>query len=256
MRLREGSKKELLGILLDVATIIFFIYMFKKCSTKSKLQNAVESIGYIISAAVSVPISVVIADACYKGIFRHTIIDQVDALVRSSNEVDASINAVDRIMTGMPAIVNNGASVYKTTTGENLEKINRILSGDLSNASGEIVDIIARPVIDGVLRALFFAVIFAGCYYLFKAFYPTVEAYFYTPDRAAVSPVICMVMGAGKVLVVFLIALSMIELVGPILPDFYLFRPSTYNWSFIFKLFCKDNLLMLFLGNGVFPVFD
>lgn len=246
----------MLGILLDVVAIIFFIYMFKKCSQKSKLQNAVESIGYIISAVISVPIAVVTADVCYTGIFRKAVIDQVDALVKSSNEVDASINAVDRIMTGMPTIVNNGASVYKTTTGENLEKINRILAGDLSNASGEIVDIIARPVIDGVLRALFFAVVFVGCYYLFKAFYPTAEAYFYTPDRAAVSPVIGMVLGSGKVIVVFLALLSMIELVGPILPDFYIFRPSSYNWSFLFKLFCKDNLLMLFLGNGVFPVFD
>lgn len=246
----------MLGILLDVATIIFFIYMFKQCSQKSKLQNAVESIGYIISSVISIPIAVFTADFCYSNFFRRAIIDQVDPLVRTSNEVDASINAVERIMTGMPSIVNNGARVYKTTTGENLDKINHILSGDLSNATEQIVDIIARPVIDGILRALFFAVVFAACYYLLKAFYPTVEAYFYTPDRAAVSPVVGMVLGAGKVMVIFLVALSMIELVGPILPDFYLFRASTYNWSFLFKLFCKDNLIMLFLGDGVFPIFS
>lgn len=245
----------MLGILLDVATIIFFIYMFKKCSQKSKLKNIVESIIYIISTVISVPIAILAADFSYSSFFRPAITDQVDTLVKTSNDVDASINPIERIMTGMPTIVNNAAEIYETTTGENLKKINKILSGDLSNASGEIVDIIARPVIDGILRALFFAVFFAACYYLFKAFYPTVEAYFYTPDRVAVSPVVGMVLGVGKVMVVFLIAVSMIELICPILPDFYLFRPSTYNWSFLFKLFCKDNLLMLFLGDNIFPIF-
>lgn len=243
----------MLGILLDIAVIIFFICMFKKCSVKSKLQNAVESLGYIISAVISVPISIFIADFSYSHFFRPAIVERVDSLVQTSNEVDASVDTIDRIMTGMPTIVNNGTGIYKTTSGENLTKINRILSGDLSNASGEIVDIIARPIIDGVLRALFFAVLFTACYYLFKAFYPTVEAYFYTPDRAAVSPVISMVLGFGKVMVIFLIAVSMIELVGAILPDFYLFRPENYNHSFLFKLFCKDNLLMMFLGEGIFP---
>lgn len=246
----------MLGILPDVATIIFFIYMFKKCSVKSKLQNAVESLAYIISTIVSVPIAVFTGDFCYTHFFRPAIIDRVELLVRTSNEIDASVNAVDRIMTGMPMIVNNGTKIYKTTSGDNLAEINKLLSGDLSSVSGEIVDIIARPIIDGILRALFFAVAFAACYYLFKAFYPTVEAYFYTPDRAAVSPVVGMVLGAGKVMVVFMITVAMIELVGAILPDFYIFRPESYNHSFLFKLFCKDNLLMMFLGKGIFPAFN
>ncbi len=251
----EGSLKELLGILLDIAVIVFFVCMFKKCAERSKLQNAVESIVSVVSCVVSIPVAVVTADFCYLNFFKQAIVKQVDTLVQTSNEVDASINAVERIMTGMPSIVNNGSRLYKTTVGENLNKINRVLSGDLTNATGEIVDIIARPVIDGILRALFFAVMLTACYYLFKAFYPTVEAYFYTPDRAAVSPVVSMVLGAGKIMVVFLIALSLIELVDPILPDCYFTRSSSYNWSFLFKLFCKDNLIMLFLGDGVFPIF-
>lgn len=246
----------MLGILLDVVTIIFFIYMFKKCSVKSKLQNAVESMAYIISAVVSVPIAVFIADFCYTSFFRTAIINRVESLVKTSNEVDASVNTVERIMTGMPTIVNNGTKIYKTTSGDNLAEIKKLLSGDLSSVSGDIVDIIARPIIDGILRALFFVVIFAACYKLFKAFYPTVEAYFYTPDRAAVSPVIGMVLGAGKVMVVSLIVISMIELVGAILPDIYIFRPKNYNCSFLFKLFCKDNLLMMFLGKDIFPIFN
>lgn len=245
----------MLGILLDAAVIVFLIFMFKKCAEKSKLQNAVESMMCVASCIISVPVAVVTADFCYMNFFKQAIVKQVDTLVQTSNEVDASINTIERIMTGMPSIVNNGAGMYKTTSGENLEKINRILSGDLTNATGEIVDIIARPVIDGVLRALFFAIMLAAFYYLFKAFYPTVEAYFYTPDRAAVSPVVSMVLGSAKVMVIFLIALSIIELVGPILPDFYLTRASSYNWSFLFKLFCKDNLIMLFLGDGIFPIF-
>lgn len=246
----------MLGILIDIAVIVFFICMFKKCAEKSKLQNAVESIVSVASCLVSIPAAVVTADFCYLNFFKQAIVKQVDVLVQTSNEVDASINTIDRIMTGMPSIVNNGSRLYKTIEGENLDKINRILAGDLSNATGEIVDIIARPVVDGILRALFFAVMLTACYYLFKAFYPTVEAYFYTPDRAAVSPVVSMVLGAGKVVTIFLMALSLIELVIPILPDCYFTRTSSYNWSFLFKLFCKDNLIMLFLGDGVFPIFN
>lgn len=225
--------------------------MFKKCAVKSQLKNAVESLIFIASAVVSVPIGVFLGDFCYSSFFRSVIVNRVESIVTTSGDVDTTLNPVERIMSGMPTMVNNGARIYNTTTGDSLNQINKILAGDLSNATGEIVDIIARPVIDGVVRALFFAIAFAGCYRLFRAFYPTIEAYFYNPDRAAVSPTNGMVLGAGRVVVIFLIVLSMLQLVGPVLPDFILFRPSLYSQSFIFKLFSENNLIMLFLGEGL-----
>lgn len=241
----------MLGIVLDAATVVFFIYMFKKCAVKSQLKNAVESLIFMASAVVSVPIGVFLGDFCYSSFFRSVIVNRVESIVTTSGDVDTTLNPVERIMSGMPTMVNNGARIYNTTTGDSLNQINKILAGDLSNATGEIVDIIARPVIDGVVRALFFAIAFAGCYRLFRAFYPTIEAYFYNPDRAAVSPTNGMVLGAGRVVVIFLIVLSMLQLVGPVLPDFILFRPSLYSQSFIFKLFNENNLIMLFLGEGL-----
>lgn len=241
----------MLGIVLDAATVVFFIYMFKKCAVKSQLKNAVESLIFIASAVVSVPIGVFLGDFCYSSFFRSVVVNRVESIVTTSGDVDTTLNPVERIMSGMPTMVNNGARIYNTTTGDSLNQINKILAGDLSNATGEIVDIIARPVIDGVVRALFFAIAFAGCYRLFRAFYPTIEAYFYNPDRAAVSPTNGMVLGAGRVVVIFLIVLSMLQLVGPVLPDFILFRPSLYSQSFIFKLFSENNLIMLFLGEGL-----
>ena len=239
------------GLLLDAATIVFFIYMFKKCAVKSQIKNAVESMMFISSAIVSVPIGVFLGDFCYSSFFRPVIIDRVESIVTTSGDVDTSMNSIDRIMSGMPAMVNNATRIYHTTSGENLNQINKLLTGDLSTATGEIVDIVARPVIDGVVRALFFAIAFAGCYRLLRAFYPTIEAYFYNPDRAAVSSTNGMVLGAGKVVVIFLIILSVIQLVGPVFPDFFLFRPELYSQSFIFKLFSENNLIMLFLGDGL-----
>lgn len=241
----------MLGILLDAATIVFFMYMFKKCAVKSQLKNAVESLAFIASSVVSVPIGVFLGDFCYSSFFRPVIIERVESLVTTSGDVDTSMNAVERIMQGMPTMVNNGARIYKTTTGESLNQINKLLAGDLNTATGDIVDIISRPVIDGVVRALFFAIAFVGCYRLFRAFYPTIEAYFYNPDRAAVSPTNGMVLGSGRVVVIFLIILSLVQLVGPVLPDFILFRPELYSQSFIFKLFSENNLIMLFLGEGL-----
>ena len=54
----------MLGLVLDAATIAFFIYMFKKCAVKSQLKNAVESIIFIVSAIVAVPIGVFLGDFC------------------------------------------------------------------------------------------------------------------------------------------------------------------------------------------------
>ncbi len=241
----------MLGIVLDVATILFFMVMFKKCAVKTQLKNAVESLIFISSAIVSVPIGVFLGDFCYSSFFRPVIIDRVESIVTTSGDVDTTLNPVERIMSGMPTMVNNAARIYHTTTGDNLSEINKLLAGDLSTATGEIVDILARPVIDGVVRALFFAIAFAGCYRLLRAFYPTIEAYFYNPDRAAVSPTNGMVLGAGRVVVIYLIILSLVQLVGPVLPDFVLFRPETYSHSFIFKLFSENNLIMLFLGEGI-----
>ncbi len=227
------------------------MYMFKRCAVKTQLKNAVESLMFAASAFVAVPIGVFLGNFCYSNFFRPVIVDRVETLVTTSADVDTSMNSIERIMSGMPTMVNNGARIYHTISGDNLNQINKLLAGDLSTATGEIVDIIARPVIDGVVRALFFAIAFAGCYRLFRAFYPTIEAYFYNPDRAAVSPTNGMVLGAGKVVVIFLIILSMIQLVGPVLPDFILFRPELYSQSFIFKLFNENNLIMLFLGEGL-----
>lgn len=241
----------MLGLVLDAATIFFFIYMFKKCAVKSQLKNAVESLIFIASTIVAVPIGVFLGDVCYSNFFRPVIIERVSVLVTTSGDVDTSMNPVERIMSGMPTMVNNGARIYHTTTGDSLNQINKLLAGDLSSATGEIVDIIARPVIDGVVRALFFAIAFAGLYRLLRAFYPTIEAYFYNPDRAAVSPTNGMVLGAGRVVVILLMALSMMRLVGPVLPDFILFHTDLYSQSFIFKLFNENNLIMLFLGEGI-----
>lgn len=241
----------MLGILLDAAIIAFFIFMFKKCAVKSQLKNAMESVSFIISSIIAVPVGVFLGDFCYANFFRPVIIGRIEKTVIDSGNVDTSLDTVDRIMTHMPTMVNNGARIYHTTTGDNLNELNKLLAGDLNSATGQIVDILARPVIDGVLRALFFAVAFAGCYRLLRAFYPTVEAYFYNPDRAAVSPTNGMVLGTGKIVVILLIVLSVIQLVGPVLPDFIFFRPETYSKSFIFKIFSENNLLMLFLGEGI-----
>ncbi len=243
----------MLGIFADAALIAFVVWLFKGCSKKSRLQNTVESLGYVLAAIVSVPVAVAVADFSYSAIFRDTIVDQIEPLVTTINNVDSGDNILGRIMTGMPTIVVNAADIYQTTTGDNLVQINRVLAGDLSLASELLVDIIAQPVITGVLRALFFTVLFMALVMGLKAAYPSIEAYFYTPDRMAVSPVVCMVAGLGKVVAVLLICVALLELVGPILPDIYIFRPSSYSWSFVFKLFCKDNLLMFFLGDGVYP---
>lgn len=229
------------------------LLLLKKCSVKTKLKNAVESIGYVTSAFVSVPLAVFLGDFCYRNFYRPVVVERIRSLVETTGDIDPSIDPVGRIMNGMPIVVSNGARIYHTTSGESLVQLNRLLSGDLTATATteQIVDILARPVVDGVLRALFFAVIFAGCCRFFRAFYPTVEAYFYNPDRAAVSPTIGMVLGTGKVLVIFLTLLSVIALAGPVLPDYYIFRPSSYSHSFLFKLFYEDNIIMLFLGKGL-----
>ena len=227
--------------------------MFKKCAVRSQLQNTVESLGFIASAFVSVPMGTFLGDFCYKNFFRPVIIERVDTLVKTAADVDSSIDPIARIMTGMPSMVNNASSTYQTITGENLRQLNKLLAGDLNSVTGDIVDIMARPVIEGLLRALFFGLAFVACYQFFKAFYPTIEAYFYNPDRAAISPTIGMVLGSGKVITVFLIILSMIRLVGAVLPDIFIFRASTYSHSFIYGLFSERNLLLLFLGNGIIP---
>lgn len=227
--------------------------MFKKCAVKSQLQNTVESLVFILSAFVSVPLGIFLGDFCYINFFRPVIIERVDTLVKTAADVDSSIDPIARIMNGMPSMVNNAANTYQTTTGENLKQLNKLLAGDLNSVTGQIVDIMARPVIEGLLRALFFGLAFVACYQFFKAFYPTIEAYFYNPDRAAISPTIGMVLGSGKIITVFLIALSMIRLVGAVLPDIFLFRASTYSHSFIYSLFNERNLILLFLGNGIIP---
>ena len=86
----------------DYSTIAFFIVMFKRSAVKSQLKNAMESVTYIISSVVAVPIAVFLGDFCYASFFRPVIIERIEKTVLDSGNVDTSLTTVDRIMNHMP----------------------------------------------------------------------------------------------------------------------------------------------------------
>lgn len=243
-----------MGIIIDILILLLFLRFILKNYKKPLLRCGIETVCFVLSAGLSVPICILLSNLCYQLIFRNALVKPIADILDSASRLEGSASFYSLIMNQMPTVVQNASDSYQTNTPAIIEQVDKLVMSGASTAGVDIIDIIAKPVIEGVFRATFCVVLFVGLHYLLTSLGAMVENALYTPDRASQNTVLCAVLGCFKCLVVTTIIITFLQLILPALPVLPLFNAQTLGESFLFKLFYHQNILMLFLGDGIYAM--
>lgn len=252
----SAEKREvwlLIGLVLDALIIALFVGYILKNRKTTQLRCMLETCSYVVSIALAVPISIKLSQLSYSMFFRAAIANKLTKTVARIGEVQTQSDLFDLVMGDMPSMVQNAAGSYSTNSAQNIEQVERILDSGRNTSALEITDIIAQPVIEGVFRATFFLIFFVGLLFVCRAIAATLENILYTQDRASINTALSSVFGAFKAIVVLTVTVTVIQFVLPALPEIPFLTADSFNASFLFRLIYHHNVIMLFLGNGIYP---
>lgn len=244
-----------MGIILDIVILLVFLLYIVKCYRQPQLRGGLETVAYMVALAMAVPISNIASNLAYVKLFRGAIAHNLDKVVEETRMVSGiHVSNLGRVLDTMPTTVQNAAESYQILTEDNIAAVDKLMTSNTPDAAEQIVDIIARPVIEGIFRSVLCVLLFCGLLYLMKSLAAVFENALYSPERAAQNTVLCAVFGCFKALVVITLAVSVIQLLLPALPSMPLLNAEVLGNSFLFKLFYHQNILMLFLGQDIYPM--
>ncbi len=242
-----------MGIIIDILILLFFALCIKRNYRKQQLRCGLETAASAVAMFFTVPLAVTLAGIVYNKIFRGALAHNLVTVVTNNPQSESQTSAISRVMSQMPSVVNNAAGSYQTTIGSNVSAVERLIASGSPTAAMEIVDIVAGPIIQGIFRAVFCMVLYWGLSYLLKSLGAFIENMIYTADAAVPNGILCAVFGCVKGLIGLTLTVAIIQLILPALPSIPLFNAETLNQSFLFRLFYHQNILMLFLGKGIYP---
>ena len=244
-----------MGIIIDALILLLLARFVIKNYKRSQLRCGIETACFVLAAVLTVPLSIMLSGVAYEMLFRDILAENISAVVSSGGSaLESTVSRYRMIMDKLPSVVRNAADSYQINTDANMAEVERLVRSGAFDAPESIVDILARPVIEGVFRGTFCAVFFAGLQYLCTAIGAMVENALYTPDRATQNTVLCGVFGCFKGLIVISVIVTTLQLILPALPTLPVLNTQTLGSSFLFKLFYHQNVLMLFMGNGIYPM--
>lgn len=243
-----------MGIIIDVLILLLFLRFVMKNYKRPQLRCGIETICFVLAAALAVPICIMLSSFCYELIFRDVFCENIANVVSSSASMESTVSRYSLIMDELPSVIRNGANGYQTNTDAVIAEVERIIQSEASDAAERIIDLVARPVLEGVFRGTFCLIFFIGLQYLLTSIGAVVENALYTPERAIQNPVLCGVLGCFKCLTVVTVIITALQLILPALPPLPLLNAEALGSSFLFRLFYHQNILMLFLGNGIYAM--
>ncbi|MBP3415291.1 MAG: hypothetical protein J6L81_08865 [Clostridia bacterium] len=244
-----------IGILVDVGIIALFFLFARNNSKRTQITVVIETICNVLSAAIAVPLARLLASLSYESFFRNAIAERIKTVVADAATTTSSTGNIQRLLDSLPNMISYAAGSYQTITDESIKKIDSLLVGDVTGSAGKIVDILARPVVEGVFRATYFVVVFVGALYLLKSLGAFVENMMMNADRGSNNAALGAAMGCIKCAVFITIVIAAMRLCIPTIPEQWQFLSGeNLTGSLFFRMFYDQNILMLFLGKGIYPV--
>ncbi|MBE6765523.1 MAG: hypothetical protein E7546_06565 [Ruminococcaceae bacterium] len=243
------------GVLVDIAILaLFFLYAHKN-SKLSQITVVIETVCHFLAAVIAVPLANLLAQLSYKYFFRGAIAERIEGVVAEAANTTSSTDHLKRILDSLPKMVSYAAGSYQTLTEESTEKVNALLRGDVSGSAEKIVDILAGPVVEGVFRATYFVILFCGLLYLTKSLGAFLENMMMNADRGSHNAPLGAAMGCIKCAVFVTIVIACMRLCIPTIPEQWQFLSGeNLTGSLLFRMFYDQNILMVFLGKGIYPV--
>jgi len=243
-----------MGIIIDVLILLLLARFVIKNYKRPQLRCGIETVCFVLAAIFTVPLSIMVSNMAYEMLFRKVLAENIAPVVNSGSTLESTVSRYRIIMDKLPSVIRNAADSYQINSDANIAAIERLVKSGASDANLQVVDIVARPVIEGVFRGTLCVLFFVGLQYLVTAIGAMVENALYTPDRAMQNTVLCGVFGCFKGLIVITVIVTALQLILPALPKLPLLNTETLGSSFLFKLFYHQNVLMLFMGKGIYPM--
>jgi len=243
-----------MGIIIDALILLLLAHFVIKNYKRSQLRCGIETACFVLAAILTVPFSIMLSGVAYEMLFRDVLAENISAVVSSGTALESTVSRYRMIMDKLPSVVRNAADSYQINSDATMTEVERLVHSGSFDSAEQIVDLLARPVIEGVFRGTFCAVFFTGLQYLITAIGAMVENALYTPDRATQNTVLCGVFGCFKGLIVITVIVTTLQLILPSLPTLPLLNTETLGNSFLFRLFYHQNVLMLFMGKGIYPM--
>ena len=243
-----------MGIIIDVLILLLLARFVIKNYKRPQLRCGIETVCYVIAAILTVPLSIMLSGLGYDMLFRKVFAENIAGVVSGGHSLESTVSRYRIIMDKLPSVVRNAADGYQINSDAVIAEVERLVHSGASDANFQIVDLLARPVIEGVFRGTFCVLFFVGLQYLVTAIGAMVENALYTPDRATQNTVLCGVFGCFKGLIVVTVIVTALQLILPALPKLPLLNTEALGSSFIFKLFYHQNILMLFMGKGIYAM--
>lgn len=244
------------GFITDIIAVLFVIWFVRRNKNGKQLRCILETICLVASLIVSVPLANGLAAFVYSKVFREPLARDISGVVEQAAMLanPGETDHVSGLLAKLPSSITNAAESYNTMREENIVSISRIIVSSADDSAQQIVDILAGPIIQGIFRAVFCLILFTGLQYLLKAAASLVENAMYSPDRVEENVLLCGVLGAVKGMIVLSVALCVIRLILPALPQIPQFDIDLLNGSFLCSMLYESNPLLVFLGEGIYPI--
>lgn len=244
-----------MGYILDAIVIVIVILLAVRNSRKKQIRVILETVCYVLAVTAAIPLSIFCSRFVWTEFFRAPMAAKIEMAVKQSPYIVTSKTNLDRMLDELPSTIGNASGSYGIASEENLTTLDSLLIGNLNASPPKIVDIIARPVIEGIFRGVLCVLFFIGALFLLKALAALVENAMEPPDRKSRNVILGGIMGAFKGLVIISLIITAAMLLLPALPfELPIFSPSFLEHSFFFRMLCAQNPIMLFLGDKVYPV--
>ncbi|MCL2486919.1 MAG: hypothetical protein FWE86_04895 [Oscillospiraceae bacterium] len=244
-----------MGYFVDAGMLIILYLFARKNSHRKQVRVILETVSFVLAAAVAIPCAIFCSSISWNSWFRQPMAKDITAAVMDTPYIISDVPSTARILEQLPQTVQNAAGAYGLSSEENYRRVERNLVGDMRHSPENIADILARPVIEGVLRGVICILFFFAALFLAKALAAFVENMIKSADRGPGNVVLCGVMGVFKGLVILMIFITALQLLVPSLPvTIDLTAPEIMDNSVIYRLFRQNNTVMLFLGGDVFPI--
>lgn len=243
-----------MGIIIDALILLLLARFVIKNYKRSQLRCGIETACFVLAAILTVPLSIMLSELAFDMLFRDVLAENISSVVGNGTALESTVSRYRIIMDKLPSVVRNAADSYQINSDATIAQVEKLVNGGAFDAAEQIVDLLAGPVIQGVFRGTLCAVFFTGLQYLCTAIGAMVENALYTPDRATQNTVLCGVFGCFKGLIVISVIVTALQLILPALPTLPLLNSEALGSSFLFKLFYHQNVLMLFMGEGIYPM--
>jgi TM2 domain-containing membrane protein YozV len=205
-----------------------------------------------MTVAASGRISMILSKLTFNWFFKNAIARKIEIQVEKMGVMYGSGTRLERVLRLMPSFVRSGAEEYGLNNTVNQNKIDQaVLEYSPKQASQQIAEVLAGPVIQGVLRAVFMILLCFAFFFIYRTMCKVLEDTVKSPAICYCDPIFSGVFGATRAVIYLLIVLCGIGLIFPVINDLgIIIKAREYiDKSYLVKLFYENNILNFIIGD-------